>query len=131
MNPRKHKPELLNFTTKALAHFKHMVSMQGKENKVKLGVKKMGCNGYAYYFEFTSRANKSDHKISVDSLDFFVPSDSINVIKGSQVDFTIEGLNQGIKFINPNASAVCGCGESVKVKDEKPSPESVAAEKKN
>ena len=38
MNPRKHKPELLNFTTKALAHFKHMVSMQGKENKVKLGV---------------------------------------------------------------------------------------------
>ena len=131
MNPRKHKPELLNFTTKALAHFKHMVSMQGKENKVKLGVKKMGCNGHAYYFEFTSRANKSDHKISVDSLDFFVPSDSINVIKGSQVDFTIEGLNQGIKFINPNASAVCGCGESFTVKDEKPSPESVAAEKKN
>ena len=57
MNPRKHKPEPLNFTTKALAHFKHMVSMQGKENKVKLGVKKMGCNGYSYFFEFTSRAN--------------------------------------------------------------------------
>ena len=52
MNPRKHKPEPLNFTTKALAHFKHMVSMQGKENKVKLGVKKMGCNGYSYFFEF-------------------------------------------------------------------------------
>ena len=118
MNPRKHKPELLNFTTKALAHFKHMVSMQGKENKVKLGVKKMGCNGYAYYFEFTSRANKSDHKISVDSLDFFIPSDSINIVKGSQVDFAIEGLNQGIKFINPNASAVCGCGESFTVRNE-------------
>ena len=56
----------INFTTKALAHFKHMVSMQGKENKVKLGVKKMGCNGYSYFFEFTSRANKSDHKIIVD-----------------------------------------------------------------
>ena len=40
MNPKKHKPEPLNFTTKALAHFKHMVSMQGKENKVKLGVKR-------------------------------------------------------------------------------------------
>ncbi len=74
MNPRKHKPEPLNFTTKALAHFKHMVSMQGKENKVKLGVKKMGCNGYSYFFEFTSRANKSDHKIIVDDLEFFIPS---------------------------------------------------------
>ena len=30
----------------------------------------------------------------------------------------IEGLNQGIKFINPNASAVCGCGESFTVRDE-------------
>ena len=36
MNPRKHKPEILNFTPKALAHFKHKVSLQGKENKVKL-----------------------------------------------------------------------------------------------
>ena len=42
MNPRKHKPEPLNFTTKALAHFKHMVSMQGKENKVKTWCQKDG-----------------------------------------------------------------------------------------
>jgi malate/lactate dehydrogenase len=28
------------------------------------------------------------------------------------VDYVDEGLNQGIKFINPNAKAVCGCGES-------------------
>mgnify|MGYP001323999943 FL=1 len=131
MNPKQHKPTILNFTSKALAHFKHMVSMQGKENKVKLGVKKMGCNGYAYYFEFTSRANKSDHKISVDSLDFFIPSDSVEIIKGSQVDFIIEGLNQGVKFINPNASAVCGCGESFTVRDEELSIESKTAQKKN
>ena len=131
MNPKQHKPTILNFTSKALAHFKHMVSMQGKENKVKLGVKKMGCNGYAYYFEFTSRANKSDHKISVDSLDFFIPSDSVEIIKGSQVDFIIEGLNQGVKFINPNASAVCGCGESFTVRDEELSNESKTAQKKN
>ncbi|MAA92648.1 MAG: iron-sulfur cluster assembly protein IscA [Gammaproteobacteria bacterium] len=130
MNPKKHKPELLNFTTKALAHFKHMVSMQGKENKVKLGVKKMGCNGYAYFFEFTSRSNKSDHRVCVDDIDFYIPSDSVEIIKGSQVDFTIEGLNQGIKFINPNASAVCGCGESFTVRDEEFSTEATSAQKK-
>ena len=115
MNPRKHKPEILNFTPKALAHFKHKVSLQGKENKVKLGVKKMGCNGYSYYFEFTNKSNKSDHKIVVDDIQFVIPTDSLEIIKGSQVDFMIEGLNQGIKFINPNASAVCGCGESFNV----------------
>ena len=131
MNPKKHKPEPLNFTTKALAHFKHMVSMQGKENKVKLGVKKMGCNGYSYFFEFTSRANKSDHKITIDDLEFFIPSDSLEIIRGSQVDYTIEGLNQGVKFINPNANAVCGCGESFTVKDEKFNSDTSTAQKKN
>jgi iron-sulfur cluster assembly accessory protein len=108
-----------------------MVSMQGKENKVKLGVKKMGCNGYAYFFEFTSRSNKSDHRVCVDDIDFYIPSDSVEIIKGSQVDFTIEGLNQGIKFINPNASAVCGCGESFTVRDEEFSTEATSAQKKN
>ena len=36
MNLKKHKPNILNFTSKALAHFKHMVSKQGKENKIRL-----------------------------------------------------------------------------------------------
>ena len=91
----------------------------------------MGCNGYSYFFEFTSRANKSDHKITIDDLEFFIPSDSLEIIRGSQVDYTIEGLNQGVKFINPNASAVCGCGESFTVRDEKFSSDTKIAQKKN
>ncbi len=63
MNLKKHKPNILNFTSKALAHFKHMVSKQGKENKIRLGVKKMGCNGFSYFFEFVNRPNKSDEKL--------------------------------------------------------------------
>lgn len=115
MNPKKHKPEILNFTTKAVAHFKHKVAGQGKENKIRLGVKKTGCNGFSYYFEFVSRGNKTDRKLEIDDMEFFIPSDSVEILHGSQVDFTIEGLNQGIKFVNPNASAVCGCGESFTV----------------
>tara|TARA_B100001989_G_scaffold77329_2_gene53225 strand:- start:2207 stop:2605 length:399 start_codon:yes stop_codon:yes gene_type:complete len=117
MNLKTHKPNILNFTPKAIAHFKHKVSQQGKENKVKLGVKKMGCNGYSYFFEFTSKSNKSDHTLMIDNIEFIIPFDSVEIIKGSQVDFMIEGLNQGIKFLNPNASAVCGCGESFTVRE--------------
>ena len=108
MNLKKHKPNILNFTSKALAHFKHMVSNQGKENKIRLGVKKMGCNGFSYFFEFVNRANKSAQKIFIENLEFLIPTDSVEIIKGSQVDFAIEGLNQGVRFMNPNANAVCG-----------------------
>jgi iron-sulfur cluster assembly accessory protein len=120
MNPKKHRPQILNFTTKALAHFKHKVSLQGKENKIKLGVKKMGCNGYSYFFDFVNKPNKSDVTITVDELNFLIPPDSVEILKGSQVDYAIEGLNQGVRFINPNVSAVCGCGESFTVE---PNPE--------
>ena len=75
MNPKKHKPNILNFTSKALAHFKHMVSKQGKENKIRLGVKKMGCNGFSYFFEFVNRPNKSDQKIFIENLEFLIPTD--------------------------------------------------------
>ena len=47
-----------------------------------------------------------------DGCKIFVDSNSISFLKGSMVDYVDEGLNQGIKFINPNAKAVCGCGES-------------------
>ena len=42
----------------------------------------------------------------------FVDKESLNYLKGSLVDYSEDGLNQGIKFHNPNAKAVCGCGES-------------------
>ena len=42
----------------------------------------------------------------------FVDSHSFTFLKGSLIDYVDDGLNQGIKFVNPNAKAVCGCGES-------------------
>ena len=42
----------------------------------------------------------------------FIDPKSYSYLKGSLIDYVDEGLNKGIKFINPNAKAVCGCGES-------------------
>ena len=38
--------------------------------------------------------------------------ESLDYLKGTMVNFTHNGLNKGIQFDNPNAKAVCGCGES-------------------
>jgi iron-sulfur cluster assembly protein len=45
----------------------------------------------------------------------FVDNKSFNFLKGSLIDYVDDGLNKGIKFVNPNAKAVCGCGESFTV----------------
>ena len=79
---------------------------------IRLGIKEAGCSGYEYTFDFVDDIiddfityEKGDCKI-------FIDSNSFSFLKGSMVDYVDEGLNQGIKFINPNAKAVCGCGES-------------------
>ena len=106
MNPRKHKPEILNFTPKALAHFKHKASLQGKENKVKLGVKKMGCNGYSYYFEFTNKSNKSEiAKMTLKCLKENVPNEvsGIAFLSGGQTEIeATENLNEINKINDTN-----------------------------
>ena len=45
----------------------------------------------------------------------FVDYESLDYLKGTLVDYSEDGLNKGIKFVNPNAIAVCGCGESFTV----------------
>jgi iron-sulfur cluster assembly protein len=45
----------------------------------------------------------------------FIDSDSFLYLKGTKVDFERDGVNEGIKFHNPNVKAICGCGESFEV----------------
>jgi|TARA_B110000858_G_scaffold31505_1_gene34622 iron-sulfur cluster assembly protein len=110
----KFSPEILKFSTSALAHFSTSIQRRGKGLGVRIGVKKAGCSGFEYFFEYVDDIlteaqdiifNESDCKIYVDQ-------ESLNYLKGSMVDYSDEGLNKGIKFHNPNAKAVCGCGES-------------------
>lgn len=36
-------------------------------------------------------------------------------LRGTEVDYTRDGLNQNLRFNNPNATDACGCGESFNI----------------
>jgi len=44
-----------------------------------------------------------------------VDAETLKKIDGTELDFTREGLNEGLKFNNPNVKDECGCGESFNV----------------
>ena len=103
----------LNFSESALNHFNDALIQRGKGNGVKLGIKKAGCSGYEYTFEYVDNIDETFINVNTNSdLNIYVDSDSMPFLKGSLIDYIDDGLNSGIKFINPNAKAVCGCGES-------------------
>ena len=102
----------LNFADSAIDHFLSSLENRGKGAGIKIGVKKAGCSGYEYFFDYVDSFDDDGVIFEKNGCKIFIDNSSLDFLKGSLVDYQKDGLNQGIKFVNPNAKAVCGCGES-------------------
>ena len=102
----------LNFSDSAIDHFLSNLKNRGEGVGIKIGVKKAGCSGYEYFFDYVDSFENDGVVFEKNGCKIFVDNSSLDFLKGSLVDYQKDGLNQGIKFLNPNAKAVCGCGES-------------------
>ena len=89
-----------------------MLDLRGNGRRYKIGVKEAGCSGYEYTFDFVDVIQDGYLRFKKENCTIFVDTESFNFLKGSLIDYVDDGLNKGIKFVNPNAKAVCGCGES-------------------
>ena len=110
----KFSPEALKFSESALVHFASSIQGRGKGLGVRIGEKKSGCSGFEYFFEYVDDilTEGQDIIFNEGECNIYVDQESLSYLKGSMVDYSDDGLNKGIKFHNPNAKAVCGCGES-------------------
>ena len=52
----------LNFSDKAIEHFTKSLDKRGNGLGIQIGVRKAGCSGYEYFFDFVDEI-KLDHKV--------------------------------------------------------------------
>jgi iron-sulfur cluster assembly protein len=69
----------------------------------------------AYVLEFVDVKDPDDTVIEAEGVCVFVDPKSLVYLDGTVVDYTREGLNEGLEFKNPNVAGECGCGESFTV----------------
>ncbi len=74
-----------------------------------------GCSGYAYQLEFADTINIDDKEFFSNGVKIVVDAKSLTFIDGTEVDYVVDGLNEGFEFNNPLTKAKCGCGESFTV----------------
>ena len=105
----------ITLTERAAKHVRGSLEKRGKGIGIRLGVKTAGCSGLAYKLEFVDDAPDSDQAYENHGVKVFVDAKSLVYLKGTTLDFVKEGLNEGFKFVNPNVTGECGCGESFQV----------------
>ena len=105
----------VTLTVNAANHVQKFLASRGKGIGLRVGVKTSGCSGMAYKLEFVDQASPDDLVFTSNGVNVLVDPASLTYLAGTELDYTREGLNEGFKFSNPNATANCGCGESFKV----------------
>jgi iron-sulfur cluster assembly protein len=102
-------------TPKAATKIRKAMESRGGGVGLRIAVKTSGCSGYAYALEFADVAAPDDLSFDSEGVTLLVDAKSLPMVDGTQLDWVRDGLNEGFKFNNPNASATCGCGESFTV----------------
>ena len=82
---------------------------------LRFAAKESGCSGYSYVMDFAQQINDEDVVFEQFDVKVVVDPKSLEILKGTQIDYVSEGLNQTFKFSNPKATDHCGCGESFAV----------------
>lgn len=108
-------PKRISVTDAARDHIAAQIARSGHKFLL-LGVKESGCNGFMYTLDYIDGPAEDDRCFELDTLDVYVKNADLPLVLGTEIDFTVEGLNSSLKFKNPNAASYCGCGESFSIK---------------
>jgi len=92
-----------------------IASRQSKPAILRLAVDGGGCAGFTYKFELAETAEDDDAVVETDGVKLVVDPVSLDLVKGSAVDFVEDLGGAAFKVTNPNAQSGCGCGSSFSV----------------
>ena len=98
----------INFSKKAVERINQLISNKPAGTFFRIAVKGGGCSGFKYDFSFDDKLEKDDLKQE----NIVVDKSSLEMLKGSSVDFAQDLIGDSFKISNPKTKSSCGCGIS-------------------
>ena len=101
----------IEITENAQNHIAKVIS-QDRVNYFRISVLGGGCAGFQYKFYFDNTKNDDDILFETKKISVIIDTASLDLIKGSKIDYVNELIGSSFKITNPQASSACGCGTS-------------------
>jgi iron-sulfur cluster insertion protein len=104
----------ITLTESAAKRVAWIAQRQAKPAILRLAVDGGGCAGFTYKFELAEQAD-DDAVAETDGVKLVVDPISLDLVRGSAVDFVEDLGGAAFRVTNPNAQSGCGCGSSFSV----------------
>ena len=101
----------IEITSNAQAHIAQILKID-KARYFRITVLGGGCAGFQYKFDFENNRNKDDILFQTKKISVVIDATSLDLLKGSTIDYVNELIGSSFKVSNPQASSACGCGTS-------------------
>ena len=98
----------INFSKKAVERINQLIAKKPSGTFFRIAVKGGGCSGFKYDFTFDNKIEENDLKHQ----NIVVDKSSLNLLSGSEVDYSEELIGSSFKISNPKTKSSCGCGIS-------------------
>ena len=98
----------INFSKNAVERINQLIEKKPSGTFFRIAVKGGGCSGFKYDFSFDKEIDENDLKHE----NIVIDKSSLEMLKGSQVDFARELIGSSFKISNPKTKSSCGCGVS-------------------
>ncbi len=104
--------EAIILTASAARRVATIAAKQGKPAILRLSVEGGGCSGFQYRFGLADAPEEGDTLAETDGVALVVDEMSLDLVRGSAVDFVESLGGSAFQVTNPNAASGCGCGSS-------------------
>ena len=105
----------ISLSPAAAARVAAIAERQGREPILRPSVEGGGCAGFTYRFGLADAVEADDVKVAEDGVTLVVDPVSLDLVRGSIVDFVESLGGAAFQVANPNAASGCGCGTSFSI----------------
>ncbi|MBM3556636.1 MAG: iron-sulfur cluster insertion protein ErpA [Alphaproteobacteria bacterium] len=102
-------------TDSAAMRIAQVLSAEPEGTMLRIAITGGGCSGFQYNFNFDKAQQDDDLRIESHGAVVLIDPTTLDLLRGSTVDFVEDLTGASFQIKNPNASSSCGCGNSFAV----------------